>query len=510
MGRTTKRHRIESDDDEGSPSPIPAQDRDKVRLPTKTLTAKFNLLKKRPHKSPRWYDESIAEELFMDEDIREIFRFMGAESLLDMGHSTYNALTSEFLATLRHDVEGFEGPISFRLGNQDRTITLEEWNAIFGFPNPKTPFKIDKYPLLRFWFMITGQLEFPKTALPNSSIAFPLFRVILRILGNTIWARKENSRPTFVELSCLYHMLFQVSWGRNLGFEMLEHMIEYASAKGEIWVGGMVTHLAIHFGVDLTYYTSTPPSFIDITYLQRANIIVIKRGEKFAGYADIDVPIQESRMDYKNRKNWYETWARMPLLRCSLSDTSEEDRNFRGGPPRVFSAEHLASERFEDDNNRADKEPMEEEFPRRGEARGRGSGRAGSSRAGEGIHLTSGPQPDDDLRTRVAGLRSEFDAQQTAMADIRTDVTGLRTDVSTLVAGFGTMQVDFKSMVSAQNSFFAESRARWVEDDKFRATQLQFYTESRTRWAREDAESAYPPPPPPPPPPPDSPKPPQF
>ena len=175
----------------------------------------------------------------MHTDITEAFGYIGASSLLSMNYPTYPALTSEFLSSFDSNIDGpnSEGRVKFRIGNQRKRLTLARWNEIFGFFNPTQNYDQAEFKLRETWCLLTGMNYLPTQALPMKRIASPLFRVILRILGNTVWARRENSRPTKRELACVHGMLFVPSITMNMGWEFLKHLDAYKLKEGEIWFG---------------------------------------------------------------------------------------------------------------------------------------------------------------------------------------------------------------------------------------------------------------------------------
>ena len=101
---------------------------DQVRFGSEAQATNYGKQIARNHLGTRWYCEKTARELFMHEDITEAFEYMGASSLLNMRYHTYGALTSEFLSSFETTVVNQRdgGTISFRLGNEDRRLTILE------------------------------------------------------------------------------------------------------------------------------------------------------------------------------------------------------------------------------------------------------------------------------------------------------------------------------------------------------------------------------------------------
>ena len=128
------------------------------------------------------------------------------------------------------------------------------------------------FPLQRLWFRISETSSLPRRAVLATEIARPLLRLIVRVLGNTIYARKENSKPTQRELACLFHVLYR--WeAMNFGWEFLLHLMQYKDLPGELWLGGMITRVVTYFEVDLQRYTPILAMLIDRPYLEKTKSI---------------------------------------------------------------------------------------------------------------------------------------------------------------------------------------------------------------------------------------------
>ncbi len=125
MSRQTKRARAHASSSRTNRAPV----LDQVRFTSEDQAEEYPKQLERGHLGTRWYCETTAKELYMHEDIEEAFANMGISSLLTMKYDTYGALTAEFLSSLKVTVkdERGVGTISFRLGNEDRELTLNEW-----------------------------------------------------------------------------------------------------------------------------------------------------------------------------------------------------------------------------------------------------------------------------------------------------------------------------------------------------------------------------------------------
>ena len=318
---------------------------DQVRFGSEAQATNYGKQIARNHLGTRWYCEKTANELFMHEDIVEAFGYMGASSLLNMRYHTYGALTSEFLSSFETTVVNQRdgGTISFRLGNEDRRLTILEWCRIFGFWNCEMEFNAQSgYPVKGFWARITGQAEVPSGAnIFEREIASPLFRVIHRVLGNTLWAKKENSRVTYKELAALYHALydFEQDAQMNFGFELLVHLRNYKDKTTDTCFGGMITHLAVSLGVQLDNYSYVVHTLIDKPHLLFSKVVEYRNGVFGSIWNGRRTLLSAPSMDLLWVPNWYETWAHEPFPRSVDRQDEKDEENLRERPRRVFEEE---------------------------------------------------------------------------------------------------------------------------------------------------------------------------
>ncbi|KAL6521406.1 hypothetical protein OROGR_017975 [Orobanche gracilis] len=93
----------------------------------------------------------------------------------------------------------------------------------------------------------------PKAA-KGSSLRNPVLRCLHKVIANTIYGRKETGPITLRELYVLTHMLDGTI--PATGAILAEHIDDVAmKPKGEIWVGGLITPIALHFGIALDQRT---------------------------------------------------------------------------------------------------------------------------------------------------------------------------------------------------------------------------------------------------------------
>ncbi len=394
----------------------PLGNMDKVLCLDLTMKARYDFQKARTHVPTKWYSRYDAAKLGMHEDVKEAFDNIGAGSLLSMDLPSYPALTSEFLMSIQTIVDkpsNSECYIRFRLGNEKRTMSLKNMNEIFGIPNPTDDYKPSWIVVERTWCLLTGQKMLPTTSLRSRDIASPLFRIILCILGNTIWARRENSRPTEREIGCIHGMLFAPKVNMNLGFEFLKHVLS-CKKDGEVWFGGMITKIAMSFDIDLSRYNLVDASYINRDYLLRTKVLEFHKGMFLSSFIGVNsalehaMPLKPRNLDLMFTPNWYEVWACEPLPLKGPDFDLTRDKSLRRREPRVYPND--APNDWQEGG-----EVEEMVIEQEGEDYGFGPGIASGSGAPTDHYL--------DLSAKVAILKANID-------EVRASIDGIGEDVS--------------------------------------------------------------------------------
>ena len=178
-------------------------------------------------------------------------------------------------------------------------------------------------------------------------VASPLFRIILCILGKTIWARRENSRPTELEIGCLHGMLFEPKVNMNLGFEFLKHVLSCKKKDGEVWFGGMITKIAISLDINLSRYNSLDGGYINRDYLLRTKILEFRKGMFQSMFIGVNsalehvIPLTPRNLDLMFTPNWYEVWACEPLPLKGPNFDLARDKSLRRREPRAYPNDAL-------------------------------------------------------------------------------------------------------------------------------------------------------------------------
>lgn len=292
-----------------APPRIRQDTNDVVTIPSNFRSVYEKYLHKK-HKGTRYYAQTDMEALGLHNELSRMMDVMGLTSLLLNPYDSYPELTAEFLSTFEYD-DGDRGmTMKFHLGNAWRRMTLAQFNNVFGFPNDLK--RNDKFlhDLQLFWYKITGIQASIVRDLRASDVIHPCFRVVHRLLGYSLYGRTECTKLRQGELACLWAIVSKDPF--DLGFEFVGKLIEFSpESKGEIWIGGLITRLACHFGVDLRPYTKVKFSLIDQRHLLNAEILKMKNdriGVFIKKLGDVR-GLSSRRIRTTTIDSWYTDWV---------------------------------------------------------------------------------------------------------------------------------------------------------------------------------------------------------
>ncbi|KAJ3684756.1 hypothetical protein LUZ61_013920 [Rhynchospora tenuis] len=224
----------------------------------------------------RFVDLDTIEKMGILEDFLHVTQKGGVERRFwDIRRPTYKRLTVEFLASLEVKVEDDEHVIHYRLLDNDYSSTASEISELFGFtPGDEFKGKIDE----DLWRYMTGMNERPSEQPKGKYIQHPVFRMIQRGLGHTIFARGESAaKMRKEEFMVMTRMAFGAIYKQlDLAVMMIKYWEKVAKGRrageGQITMGGYITCLAELKGIDpvrLEQLTeATAPSLMDAPYLR--------------------------------------------------------------------------------------------------------------------------------------------------------------------------------------------------------------------------------------------------
>ncbi|KAH6805508.1 hypothetical protein C2S51_030339 [Perilla frutescens var. frutescens] len=177
------------------------------------------------------------------DDVWTLLDRIGWLQALETDWKTYPLLVKEVLSTLDVKRTAKRGPTkcTFRMGNKDRALTVDEVNPIFRAPLKgiyHTPHRYNKdYAYRLFYFMESDIEKYDSSNAKAFAMPNPVFRYLHRILASTVFARRENNGLRMTEL-------------------------------------GLITPIAAHFGIDLDEYQETPGSrLLNLNYLRNVKIL---------------------------------------------------------------------------------------------------------------------------------------------------------------------------------------------------------------------------------------------
>ncbi|KAL6534869.1 hypothetical protein OROGR_013544 [Orobanche gracilis] len=209
----------------------------------------------------RWPDEECMSAMGIKDDVMKLLERIGWAWMMKQKWATYRSLTLEFFSTLviRHDpISHDPSAIMFRLNNQDRRLTIQELENIYHLKTGGE-YHVNRYKCENYWrsmveFPGSGPRYYVPKAAKGSSLRNPVLRYLHKVIANTIYGRKETGPITLRELYILTHMLDGTV--PATGAMLAEHFDDVATKpKGEIWVGGLITPIALHFGIALDQRT---------------------------------------------------------------------------------------------------------------------------------------------------------------------------------------------------------------------------------------------------------------
>ncbi|KAL6520638.1 hypothetical protein OROMI_032198 [Orobanche minor] len=208
--------------------------------------------------STRWADEEVMNEMGITDDVGRLLERVQLKWLLEKKWPTYRCLTLEFLSTfklVRDTHNQWPEAIKFRLVNRRRRLDMSTLLRIFEIPSRGTK-SLERQALEVSWRALverpgSGRRNFEARKAKSSMIRNPVMRYVHRIIASSIFARAETGTVTINELFFLYNML--VDEKPDIAYflsETFEHLA--ATDKGEIWIGGLITPIALHFDIDVS------------------------------------------------------------------------------------------------------------------------------------------------------------------------------------------------------------------------------------------------------------------
>ncbi|KAL6529099.1 hypothetical protein OROHE_014843 [Orobanche hederae] len=356
----------------------------------------------------RWPDDECMTIMGIKDDVMKFLKRVRWDWTMTQKWPTYTCLTLEFLSTLtvRRDLITREPTeIVFHLNNQDELLSVKALENIYHMRHNED-YTINRFACETYWRAMVEYPGFeswpyvPKSA-KGSNIRNPVLRYLHKIIASTIYGRKEMGPITLRELSILAHMLDETI--PATGALLAEHFEDVATKpRGEIWIGGLITPIALHYQISLDQRTPLPGNMLlSVSVMKIMNILSYKQRTIFLQCDNDHFPLPNTCLttinNIKDMGNLQmATQAhRRAQLGAGLGG-SPLDRNVR---PRLTGDNEEREERMEEDEKyeegyEEEEEDEDEESPR---------DRPETSRQAERRHAPSHPT----LREEFVAFREE-------------------------------------------------------------------------------------------------------
>ncbi|KAL6501427.1 hypothetical protein OROGR_026560 [Orobanche gracilis] len=196
-------------------------------------------------------DEVILQEVGLYEDVMKLLKVLGWEKLVTGNWEVYENLTYEFFSSIQIGDLEKNGTFYFRLNGSGFTWGTEQFCRALGLPDdPETEEEIPS--INDIWRMITKNAK-PFTAGKTKATAIrnPTIRYVQRLMAHTVTGRYSNRNVVQIfELKMLYAMIT----GKKVKFakDLLKFFIGEDETNNPIVMGGFVTAMARHAGIDLS------------------------------------------------------------------------------------------------------------------------------------------------------------------------------------------------------------------------------------------------------------------
>ncbi|KAL6499815.1 hypothetical protein OROGR_027725 [Orobanche gracilis] len=203
----------------------------------------------------RWPDGECMDAMGIKDDVMKLLEKIGWAWMMTQKWVTYRSLTLEFFSTLvvRHDPITHEpSALIFRINNQDRRLTIQELENIYHLKTGGE-YHVNRFKCENYW---RSMVEYPGSrpryyvpkATKGSSLRNPVLRYLHKVIANTIYGRKETGPINLRELYILTHMLDGTIPATSA--MLAEHFDDVTTKpKCEIWVGDLITPIALHYGI---------------------------------------------------------------------------------------------------------------------------------------------------------------------------------------------------------------------------------------------------------------------
>ncbi len=279
--------------------------------------ARYNSLVARIIAPTRYMDELALLTLGLLDDVHYLFANVGWTKFVGLKHFTYARITLEFLSSVNANVSYAEGwpedhhdnLITFRLFNTEHSLSLSQFNAIYGFPYGGQRRVPHEFSARGFWGLLTKSDSYDSSSSKSSKLRNPCFRYVHRVMSNTLFGRGDSDGVVRQsELLFLWNMLHP-EVQLDAGSHLITHMVKVGKASaGKIVIGGLITPIAEALG----YRTSGLPFVRGSTRLDMeaclAMRMIVKEGQCYClvlpDTEDTHPLPDQEHTTIRNQRNW--------------------------------------------------------------------------------------------------------------------------------------------------------------------------------------------------------------
>ena len=221
------------------------------------VDSKYDQVSSRQVLPTRWADDQFLTPHGLRADFDLMCANAGIPLLAYADHPTFTELTWEFLASFQDDFKekGNQCMVSFTINHQYQELSFIDFCDAFGFPHEGETIITNAYSVAcsDTWEAISvhgGRTFYQKkmTTIQNSTI-----RYFTMFLANTLLGRGDMDSMANADMAMITKALFpDVPNSPNPAALLIQHFRHQSNkTKGDIRIGGLVTHLAIARGLTL-------------------------------------------------------------------------------------------------------------------------------------------------------------------------------------------------------------------------------------------------------------------
>ncbi|CAH9091034.1 unnamed protein product [Cuscuta europaea] len=189
--------------------------------------------------------------LWIDTVMRDIFARIGISRMFEMQYVTYPHLVYEFFSSFAYtkDVNDHANDIiTFRLLNEDRSLTKREFVQHFGLPWFDEARTYDSLVGYELWRRMTGKNVVDLSKLSVNRVQHPVFRLFLKFCSNCFLGRPNNHHTRIWDVCVLAQAVLPGPNQVDVATILWTHFNNVATSTGLIAMGGLITHLATLYG----------------------------------------------------------------------------------------------------------------------------------------------------------------------------------------------------------------------------------------------------------------------